>query len=47
MILLLGIALMIWTGVNRQVVIVLWIVALIAAVGLFRFHVTSHLDLSF
>lgn len=47
MILLLVIALMIWRGANRHVIIALWFVGLVAAVGLFRFHVTSHLDLSF
>lgn len=47
MILLLVIALMIWRGANRHVIITLWLVGLVAAVGLFRFHVTSHLDLSF
>ena len=47
MILLLALALMIWRGVNRHVIIALWFVGLVAAVGLFRFHVTSHLDLSF
>lgn len=47
MILLLVIALMIWRGANRYVIIALWFLGLVAAVGLFRFHVTSHLDLSF
>ena len=47
MTLLLVIALMIWRGANRHVIIALWFVGLVAAIGLFRFHVTSHLDLSF
>ncbi len=47
MILLLALALMVWKGVNRQAVIALWFVGLVAVVGLFRFHVTSALDLSF
>jgi hypothetical protein len=47
MILLLVIALLIWRGANRHVIITLWFVGLVAVVGLFRFHVTSHLDLSF
>ena len=47
MILLLVIVLLIWRGANRHLVIALWFVALFAAVGLFRYHVTSVLDLSF
>ena len=47
MILLLAIVLLIWRGANRHLIITLWFVALVAAVGLFRFNVTSALDLSF
>jgi hypothetical protein len=47
MILLLVIMLLIWRGANRQLIITLWLVGLVAVVGLFRFHVTSALDLSF
>ena len=47
MILLLGIAVLIWRGAKRGVVIALWFVGLIAMIGLFKYHVTSHLDLSF
>jgi hypothetical protein len=47
MILLLVIALLVWRGANRGVVIALWVVGVIATVGLFRYHVTSLLDLSF
>ena len=47
MILLFVIALLVWRGANRGVVIALWAVGVIAMVGLFRFHVTSLLDLSF
>jgi hypothetical protein len=47
MILLLVIALLVWRGANRGVVIALWVVGVVATVGLFRFHVTSLLDLSF
>ena len=47
MILLLGVALMIWRGAKHQMVIALWVVGLIAMIGLFRYHVTSTLDLSF
>jgi hypothetical protein len=47
MVLLLVIALLMWRGANRGVVITLWVVGVIAMIGLFRFHVTSVLDLSF
>jgi hypothetical protein len=47
MILLLVLALLIWRGANRGVVIALWVVGLVATIGLFNYHVTSTLDLSF
>lgn len=47
MVILAAVALLIWRGAKRGYVIALWFVALIAMVGLFRFHITSHLDLSF
>jgi len=47
MILLLVIALLVWRGINRGVIITLWVVGIVAVIGLFRFHVTSMLDLSF
>lgn len=47
MILLLAIALLIWRGAKRGLVITLWAIGLVAMIGLFRFHVTSVLDLSF
>ncbi len=47
MILLFGIALLIWRGAKRGMVIALWFVALVAVIGLFKYHVTSTLDLSF
>jgi hypothetical protein len=47
LLLLLGIAWMIWRGAKREMVIALWVVGLILMVGLFRYHVTSVLDLSF
>ena len=47
LVLLLAIALLIWRGANRGMVIALWFVGLIAMIGLFKYHVTSHLDLSF
>ncbi len=47
MILLLGIALLVWRGAKRGLIISLWLVGVVALVGLFRYHVTSVLDLSF
>jgi hypothetical protein len=47
MILLLGIALLIWRGAKRGLIIALWAVGVVAMLGLFRYHVTSVLDLSF
>jgi multisubunit Na+/H+ antiporter MnhF subunit len=47
MILLLVLAVLVWRGANRGVVIALWVVGVVATVGLFRYHVTSLLDLSF
>jgi hypothetical protein len=47
MILLLVIALLVWRGAKRGMVIALWVVGVVALIGLFRFHVTSTLDLSF
>lgn len=47
MVLLLVVALLIWRGASRGSVIAMWFVGLVLMVGLFRYHVTSHLDLSF
>lgn len=47
MVLLLALALLIWRGAKRGLIIALWFVGLVAMIGLFDFHVTSHLDLSF
>ena len=47
MILLLVIGLLIWRGASRGVVIALWLVGVVLMAGLFKYHVTSHLDLSF
>jgi hypothetical protein len=47
MILLFGIALLIWRGATRGLILSLWFVGLVAMIGLFRYHVTSVLDLSF
>lgn len=47
MVLLLVLALLVWRGANRGTVIGLWVIGVIAVISLFRFHVTSTLDLSF
>jgi len=47
MILLLVIALLIWRGAKRGLILTLWFVGVVAMIGLFRYHVTSLLDLSF
>ena len=47
MVLLLTLAVIIYRGARRGWVLALWFVALIAVLGLFRYHVTSPLDLSF
>ena len=47
MILLLGIALLIWRGAKRGLIISLWVLGVVARLGLFRYLVTSGLDLSF
>ena len=47
MILLFAIALLIWRGAKRGMIIALWFVGLVAMIGLFKYHVTSVLDLSF
>ena len=47
MILLFGITLLVWRGAKRGMIIALWAVGLVAMIGLFRYHVTSVLDLSF
>lgn len=40
-------AVLIYRGANRNAILALWVVTVIAALGLFRYHVTSPLDLSF
>ena len=47
MVLLCALALLIWRGAKRGVVLALWFVGVVAMIGLFRYHVTSVLDLSF
>ena len=45
--LLLATALAIWRGAPRWLVMTGWAVALVLMLGLFRYHVTSSLGLSF
>lgn len=47
MILLLGVALLIWRGAKRGLVIGLWALGVVAMLGLFQSHLNSTLDLSF
>lgn len=47
MILLFVTTMLIWRGAKRGHIIGLWIVGLVAMLALFRFHVSSILDLSF
>ena len=47
MILLFVIALLIWRGAKRGLILSLWVIGVIAMIGLFKWHVTSVLDLSF
>lgn len=47
MFVLLAIALLMLRGASRGLVISLWVVGLVLTLGLFRYHVTSVLDLSF
>jgi len=44
---LLVLAVAIQRGARRGLIIGLWVVTVVAVIGLFRFHVTSGLDLSF
>lgn len=47
LILLLIIGILIYKGARRGLILTLWFVALVAMLALFRYHVTSALDLSF
>lgn len=47
MVLLLVLAASIYLGFRRGWVLLLWFVALVAVLALFRYHVTSPLELSF
>ena len=47
MILLLAVALLIWRGAKHGLILALWVIGVVAMIGLFKYHVTSTLDLSF
>lgn len=47
LLLLAAVGLMAYRGASRRLVIGLWFVALVAMLGLFRYHVTSPLHLNF
>ena len=47
MILLFALALLIWRGAKHGLILALWVIGLVAMLGLFKWHVTSVLDLSF
>lgn len=47
MILLFALALLIWRGAKHGLILTLWVIGVIAMIGLFKWHVTSVLDLSF
>ena len=47
MILLFSVALLIWRGASRGLVLGLWVVGVVAMLGLFKYHADSVLDLSF
>ncbi len=47
MILLFSVALLIWRGAKRGLVIGLWTLGVVAMMGIFRSHLNSVLDLSF
>ncbi len=46
MILLFSLALLIWRGAKRGLVIGLWTLGVVAMLGLFRYHMDSVLDVS-
>jgi hypothetical protein len=47
MVVLMATAVLAWRGASRRVVITLWVVGLVAMLGLFRYHVSSPLHLNF
>ena len=47
MLVLLGVAVAVYRGASSRIIIGLWLVGLVCTLLLFRYHVTSALDLSF
>jgi hypothetical protein len=47
MLLVLVLAILIWRGARRGLILGLWALGLVAMLGLFRYHITSPLDLNF
>jgi len=47
MVVLLALAVCVYRGVRNGVIIALWVLGLVLSIALFRYHVTSALDLSF
>lgn len=47
MVVILAIAILIWRDERRGLILGLWIVGLVAMLGLFRYHITSVLELNF
>ncbi len=47
MVVLLVVGILVYRGAKRGLIIGLWFLALLATIALFRYHVTSPLDLSF
>ncbi|MEI6374257.1 MAG: DUF5993 family protein [Actinomycetes bacterium] len=47
MIVLMALAIAIYRGARAGIVVTLWVIGLVAMLVLFRYHVTSPLDLSF
>ncbi len=46
MALLLSISLLMWRGAKRGLIISLWVFTLVVTLGLYRYHVTTALDVS-
>lgn len=47
MLILFAVAILIVKGAKRGLILGLWVLGLVLMLGLFRYHVTSALDLSF
>ena len=47
MVVLLALAVCVYRGARSRVIVALWALGLVLSIALFRYHVTSALDLSF